>query len=85
MRKVIQCNQQTACLSAVSAPGQLNSRAKAIGPKVIAVLKLWLGRWIERRRLRTQLHKMNTELLERDIGVPPGSFFEEAHKPFWRQ
>lgn len=85
MRKVIQTNQQTACLSALNAPACSATRNRTSGQKVIAAVQLWRQRWTQRRRLRSQLRTMNTELLERDIGVPPGSFLEEAYKPFWRE
>ncbi len=85
MRKVIQTNQQTACLSALNAPACSDTRSRTTGQRVINTARLWLQRWTQRRRLRSQLRTMNTELLERDIGVPPGSFLEEAYKPFWRE
>lgn len=84
MRKVIQSNQQSACLTTLAASVHPSAPETNTGNKVMAVLKLWLERWLERRRLRARLTEVNTGALERDIGVPPGALYEEAHKPFWR-
>lgn len=47
-------------------------------------LKLYWERWIRRYSLRHSLYEMDTQLIEKDIGVPYGSLAEEAHKPFWQ-
>ncbi len=47
-------------------------------------LKLYVERWSRRYRLRNSLYEMDTQLIEKDIGVPYGSLTEEAHKPFWQ-
>ncbi|MDF0750186.1 hypothetical protein NLU14_08075 [Marinobacter sp. 71-i] len=48
-------------------------------------LKRYAERWSRRYRLRQSLYEMDTQLIEKDIGVPHGSLSEEAHKPFWRE
>ncbi|MCL7943661.1 hypothetical protein [Marinobacter sp. ATCH36] len=47
-------------------------------------LRFYAQRWNRRYRLRQSLYEMDTQLIEKDIGVPYGSLSEEAHKPFWR-
>lgn len=48
-------------------------------------LRLYAQRWSRRYRLRQSLYEMDTQLIEKDIGVPYGTLSEEAHKPFWRE
>lgn len=53
--------------------------------KALNTLRFYATRWIRRYRLRQSLYEMDTQLVEKDIGVPYGSLSEEAHKPFWRK
>ncbi|MEP1215719.1 MAG: hypothetical protein ABJM11_14300 [Marinobacter sp.] len=53
--------------------------------RLYGTLRVYLDRWIRRYRLRNSLYEMDTQLIEKDIGVPAGSLYEEAHKPFWRE
>lgn len=48
-------------------------------------LKLYAKRWSRRYQLRQSLYEMDTQVIEKDIGVPYGSLSEEAHKAFWRE
>lgn len=53
--------------------------------RAIANIKLYAERWSRRYQLRNSLYEMDTQLVEKDIGLPYGSLAEEAHKPFWRE
>lgn len=48
-------------------------------------LRVYWQRWSRRYRLRRSLYEMDTQRIERDVGLPYGSLSEEAHKPFWRE
>ncbi|MFE8070701.1 hypothetical protein QQM79_06540 [Marinobacteraceae bacterium S3BR75-40.1] len=90
MRKVIQSNQETVFIPpldepAREAPVQRSARFRVLRQRIKAVLKRWLERQVQRHRLRVQLYEMNTDAVERDIGVPRGTLAQEAHKPFWRE
>ncbi|MGP4842996.1 DUF1127 domain-containing protein [Marinobacter sp. 1Y8] len=52
--------------------------------KFVRTLKVWNQRSVERRSLRRDIHRDNAAMIERDIGVSPGSLLREASKPFWR-
>jgi len=64
----------------------INSRAsnRRLFVKARGAIRLYATRWIRRYRLRQSLYEMDTQLIEKDIGMPYGSLVEEAHKPFWR-
>lgn len=88
MRKVIQHNQDTVFIPpldepSVSAPLRPSWWSR-FRKSAVFVLKRWLERQVQRHRLRMQLYDMNTDHIEKDIGVPRGSLSREAHKPFWR-
>lgn len=57
-----------------------SSKAK----KVSHMLKTWRSRIRTRSELRNKLHNMNIEIIEKDVGLEPGSLEHEAHKPFWK-
>lgn len=62
-----------------------HQRLRPRAPKrLYDLLKVYFERWSRRYRLRNSLYEMDTQLIEKDIGVPAGSLAEEAHKPFWR-
>ncbi len=75
---------QPLCPSATVSNQRSRSSARAFR-RTFGTLKLYAERWSRRYRLRNSLYEMDTRLIEKDIGVPYGSLFEEAHKPFWRE
>ncbi|MDG5499956.1 DUF1127 domain-containing protein [Marinobacter sp. BGYM27] len=50
----------------------------------VRTLKVWNQRSAERRSLRRDINRDNVAMIERDIGLAPGSLLREASKPFWR-
>tara|TARA_R100001460_G_scaffold9258_3_gene22488 strand:+ start:293 stop:484 length:192 start_codon:yes stop_codon:yes gene_type:complete len=50
----------------------------------VRTLKVWNQRSAERRSLRRDINRDNVAMIERDIGLAPGSLLREANKPFWR-
>lgn len=52
--------------------------------KVSHTFKTWGSRIRTRSELRNRLHNMNIEIIEKDVGLAPGTLEHEAHKPFWK-
>lgn len=48
------------------------------------VSQKWWQRHRRRSALKDRLYELNDTLVEKDIGVPRGTLYREAHKPFWR-
>lgn len=80
--KTTAMNQSVRTASAV---GSQRFQSNNLLKRIADTLKLYVSRWGRRYRLRRSLYEMNTQLIEKDIGVPTGYLSEEAHKPFWRE
>lgn len=52
--------------------------------RALARLKIWTRRYESRSRLRTELLVMNVAVIEKDLGLTPGTLRREANKPFWK-
>ena len=52
--------------------------------KILQTLKVWQHRATSRKSLRKHMLWSDTAVIERDLGMIPGSLTREAHKFFWQ-
>ncbi|WP_165495822.1 hypothetical protein [Marinobacter halodurans] len=51
--------------------------------QIAHTLKVWQRRAASRRAMRQHILWSDVSVIERDLGMAPGSLNREAHKPFW--
>lgn len=51
---------------------------------MMLIIRLWVSRFRTRHQLRNKVRNMDISLIERDVGLAPGTLVNEAYKPFWK-
>ncbi len=59
--------------------------AMIMATQIAHTLKLWQRRAASRRAMRQHMLWSDISVIERDLGMAPGSLNREAHKPFWME
>lgn len=66
--------------SASALAGYISSKVRLM----MLTVRLWESRSRNRSQLRYKARNMDISLIERDLGLTPGTLVNEAYKPFWK-
>jgi hypothetical protein len=68
----------------LSSASALTTYISSKGNFILLTVRLWGSRFRTRHQLRNKVRNMDISLIEKDVGLAPGTLVNEAFKPFWK-